>query len=105
MIRDAPDANGCVGAPPVGLKKPISFAWKCFKDRAWEPIEEHALRIATWNVNSVRQRLGHLIAYLKEASPDALCIFQELKCQDDAFPRAEIEELGYNVATHGQKAF
>src|ERR1700691_2597753 len=66
--------------------------------------EEPALRIATWNVNSVRQRLGHLLAYLKEASPDALCL-QELKCQDDAFPRAEIEDLGYNVATHGQKGF
>jgi exodeoxyribonuclease III len=66
--------------------------------------KEHALRIATWNVNSVRQRLGHLLAYLKEASPDALCL-QELKCQDEAFPRAEVEDLGYNVATHGQKAF
>jgi exodeoxyribonuclease III len=65
---------------------------------------EHALRIATWNVNSVRQRLGHLLAYLKEASPDALCL-QELKCQDEAFPRAEVEELGYNVAIHGQKTF
>jgi exodeoxyribonuclease III len=65
---------------------------------------EHALRIATWNVNSVRQRLGHLLAYLKEASPDALCL-QELKCQDEAFPSAEVEELGYNVAIHGQKAF
>jgi exodeoxyribonuclease-3 len=66
--------------------------------------EEPALRIATWNVNSVRQRLGHLLAYLKEASPDALCL-QELKCEDDAFPRAEVEDLGYNVATHGQKGF
>src|ERR1700691_1790938 len=66
--------------------------------------EEPALRIATWNVNSVRQRLGHLVAYLKEASPDALCL-QELKCEDDAFPRAEVEDLGYNVATHGQKGF
>jgi exodeoxyribonuclease III len=62
------------------------------------------LRIATWNVNSVRQRLGHLLTYLKETSPDALCL-QEIKCQDDAFPRAEIEDLGYNVATHGQKGF
>jgi exodeoxyribonuclease III len=62
------------------------------------------LRIATWNVNSVRQRLGHLLAYLKEASPDALCL-QEIKCQNEAFPRAEIEELGYNVAVHGQKGF
>jgi exodeoxyribonuclease-3 len=71
---------------------------------ALSPPEEPALRIATWNVNSVRQRLGHLLSYLKETSPDALCL-QELKCQDEQFPRAEIEALGYNVATHGQKAF
>jgi exodeoxyribonuclease-3 len=62
------------------------------------------LRIATWNVNSIRQRLGHVLAYLKETAPDALCL-QEIKCQDEAFPRAEIEALGYNVATHGQKGF
>src|ERR1700679_4351106 len=67
-------------------------------------IREVALIIATWNVNSVRQRLGHLLSYLKETSPDALCL-QELKCQDEAFPRTEVEELGYNVATHGQKGF
>jgi len=62
------------------------------------------LRIATWNVNSVRQRLPHLIAYLKEAKPDALCL-QEIKCLDEAFPRLEVEDLGYNVAVHGQKGF
>jgi exodeoxyribonuclease III len=62
------------------------------------------LRIATWNVNSIRQRLSHVLAYLKETGPDALCL-QEIKCQDDAFPRGEIEALGYNVATHGQKGF
>ena len=66
----------------------------------WESL----LIIATWNVNSVRQRLPHLLDYLKEKSPDALCL-QEIKCVDDAFPRAEIEDLGYNVATHGQKTF
>ena len=60
------------------------------------------LRIATWNVNSVRQRLPHLLAYLKEVGPDALCL-QEIKCLDEQFPRMEIEELGYNIATHGQK--
>ena len=63
-----------------------------------------ALIIATWNVNSVRQRLGHLLDYLKEASPDALCL-QEIKCVDDAFPRLEVEALGYNIALHGQKGF
>ncbi|PZU90837.1 MAG: exodeoxyribonuclease III [Chelatococcus sp.] len=62
------------------------------------------MRIATWNVNSVRQRLGHLLAFLKEAEPDALCL-QELKCLDADFPRAEIEEAGWHVETHGQKTF
>ena len=62
------------------------------------------MRIATWNVNSVRQRLPHLLDYLKEAQPDALCL-QEIKCLDEAFPRAEVEALGYNVETHGQKTF
>ena len=62
------------------------------------------LRIATWNVNSVRQRLPHLLDYLKEVGPDALCL-QEIKCLDEQFPRMEIEELGYNIATHGQKGF
>ncbi len=60
--------------------------------------------IATWNVNSVRQRLEHLLAYLKEVEPDVLCL-QELKCMDDAFPRLEIEALGYHCAVHGQKTF
>lgn len=62
------------------------------------------MRIATWNVNSVRQRLEHLLAWLKEAEPDVVCL-QETKCLDDAFPRLEIEAAGYNVAVHGQKTF
>jgi len=62
------------------------------------------LRIATWNVNSVRQRLPHLLAYLKEVQPDVLCL-QEIKCLDEQFPRLEVEELGYNIETHGQKTF
>ena len=60
--------------------------------------------IATFNVNSIRQRLEHLTRWLGERQPDIVCL-QELKCQDEAFPRAEIEALGYNVATHGQKTF
>ena len=62
------------------------------------------MRIATWNVNSVRQRLPHLLDYLAKSSPDALCL-QELKCVDDAFPRAEVEAAGYRCAVHGQKGF
>ena len=62
------------------------------------------MRIATWNVNSVKQRLDHLLAFLKSAEPDAVCL-QELKCIDEGFPKAEVEAAGYNVAVHGQKAY
>src|SRR6201746_1989901 len=62
------------------------------------------MRIATWNVNSVRQRIDHLLVWLKDCAPDIVCL-QEIKCVDDAFPREAIEALGYNVVTHGQKTF
>lgn len=62
------------------------------------------MRIATWNVNSIRQRLTPLLAFLRETAPDVLCL-QELKCENAAFPRAEIEDAGYNVLVHGQKTF
>ncbi|MEU6642980.1 exodeoxyribonuclease III [Saccharomonospora sp. NPDC046836] len=58
------------------------------------------MRIATWNVNSITARLPRLTAWLATAAPDVLCL-QELKCADDAFPRAEIAALGYDVASHG----
>ena len=62
------------------------------------------MRIATWNVNSIKQRLDHLVTFVKSADPDIVCL-QELKCVDEAFPRSEVEALCYNVATHGQKAY
>ncbi len=62
------------------------------------------MQIATWNVNSVRQRTEHLLRYLKDVAPDVLCL-QELKCTDETFPRLEIEAAGYNCAVHGQKGF
>lgn len=62
------------------------------------------MRIATWNVNSIRQRLDNLLTWLRERQPDVVCL-QETKSVDDAFPREPIEALGYNVAVHGQKAF
>src|SRR6195952_5600994 len=62
------------------------------------------MKIATWNVNSVRQRLHHLLAGRQERSPDIVCL-QEIKCIDEAFPREAIEAMGYNVVTHGQKTF
>ena len=62
------------------------------------------MRIATWNVNSIKQRMDNLAAWLVERQPDIVCL-QETKCVDDAFPREALEALGYNVAVHGQKAF
>ena len=67
-------------------------------------MQSKRMRIATWNVNSVKQRMGQLLAFLKETEIDVICL-QETKCPDDAFPRLEIEDAGYNVAVHGQKAF
>ncbi len=62
------------------------------------------MRIATWNVNSIKQRLDNVVAWVAERQPDILCL-QETKCVDEAFPRGAFEALGYNVAIHGQKAF
>jgi exodeoxyribonuclease-3 len=62
------------------------------------------MRIATWNVNSIRQRMDSLTAWLTERAPDIVCL-QEIKCTDEAFPREPLEALGYNVAVHGQKTF
>jgi len=62
------------------------------------------ISIATWNVNSVKSRLLHLVDWLKSAKPD-IVLLQELKCMEDVFPCMEIEELGYNLAIHGQKTY
>ena len=62
------------------------------------------MRIATWNVNSVKQRIENLTAWLAERAPDIVCL-QETKTVDEAFPRQPFEALGYNVAVHGQKTF
>ena len=62
------------------------------------------MRIATWNINSVRLRVELVLAYLRDVSPDVLCL-QEIKCETPAFPRLEFEAAGYNVAVHGQKSY
>lgn len=62
------------------------------------------MKIATWNINGVRARIDNLLHWLKDSAPDIVCL-QEIKTQDDGFPRLEIEALGYHVETHGQKGF
>ena len=62
------------------------------------------MKIATWNINGVKARIEALTAWLREEAPDVVAL-QEIKSVDEGFPRLEIESLGYNVATHGQKGF
>jgi exodeoxyribonuclease III len=62
------------------------------------------VKLATWNVNSVRMRVDAAAQWLKEVSPD-VAVLQELKCTDDQFPREAFESLGYNCAVHGQKTY
>jgi exodeoxyribonuclease-3 len=62
------------------------------------------MKLATWNVNSIKARTDAVTAWLKEAEPDVVCL-QELKCTDDAFPAEPFEALGYNCAVHGQKTY
>jgi len=62
------------------------------------------MKIATWNINGIKARIDVLPQWLKEAEPDVVCL-QEIKSVDENFPSAVLEELGYNVAVHGQKSF
>ncbi|MEM6665152.1 MAG: exodeoxyribonuclease III [Pseudomonadota bacterium] len=62
------------------------------------------LSIATWNINGIKARLHNLVAWLEAEKPDVACL-QEIKSQDEQFPRMEIEALGYNLVVHGQKSF
>lgn len=59
------------------------------------------MKIATWNVNSIRARLPRVIEWLEGACPDVL-LLQETKVEDDAFPGTAFEDQGYNVATIGE---
>ncbi|HTG38616.1 exodeoxyribonuclease III [Sphingomonas sp.] len=61
------------------------------------------LKIASWNINSVRFRIGIVEQFLAEAAPDILCL-QETKVVDDAFPHAAFHALGYrHIVVHGQR--
>jgi len=64
-----------------------------------------SLKIATWNINSVRLRIDLVAKFIKSARPDVLCL-QETKCPDDAFPMKRFQKLGYeHAALSGQKGY
>ncbi len=62
------------------------------------------MKIATWNINSIRTRLEHVVNWLTENPVDVLCL-QETKVVDADFPRTPFELLGYNLYLSGQKAY
>ncbi len=62
------------------------------------------MKIATWNVNSIRQRESHVCRWLERISPDIL-LLQEIKCEAHAFPAAAFERIGYRAEAIGQKAY
>ena len=62
------------------------------------------MKIATFNINGVKARIDTLTAWLQDSAPD-VAVLQEIKSVDEGFPRQAIEDLGYNVETHGQKGF
>jgi exodeoxyribonuclease-3 len=62
------------------------------------------MKVATWNVNSLRVRLPHLLDWLARHSPDAICL-QETKCEDATFPADELRAAGYCSVHHGQRTY
>jgi len=62
------------------------------------------MKLATWNVNSLRVRLPHLLDWLAATAPEVVCL-QELKLEDQNFPVAELEAVGYHCAFSGQKTY
>lgn len=62
------------------------------------------MKLATWNVNSIRSRISRVVAWLGEQQPDVLCL-QELKCTDEQFPYDAVIEAGYQAAVSGQKTY
>src|SRR5262245_53305552 len=62
------------------------------------------MKIATYNVNSIRKRLPILVEWLKTHAPDVMCL-QETKVQDSEFPEGVFKELGYHATYRGMKAY
>jgi exodeoxyribonuclease-3 len=81
-------------APYPGRGKQCRWTWRY----------DGGMRIATWNINGLRARLDLLLLWLRDRKPDVVGL-QELKLEDRAFPRAELEAAGYHALVHGQKSW
>lgn len=81
----------------VRTRDPPSFRGRALSSRA-------EMKIVTWNVNSIRQRLDRLADFLERNEPDAVCL-QETKVTDEQFPHAEIRKMGYSAVVHGEQGY
>src|SRR5581483_1584766 len=66
--------------------------------------QTRAVKIATWNVNSIKVRLAHVLSWIETAQPDALCL-QQIKCAAEEFPTLELKRLGYHAGVSGEKTY
>ncbi|HET9629907.1 MAG TPA: exodeoxyribonuclease III [Novosphingobium sp.] len=64
----------------------------------------NTIRLASFNINGIKARLPRLLEWLEETRPSVACL-QEIKTQDEGFPAAEFEKIGYGAVWHGQKGF
>ena len=62
------------------------------------------MKIASWNINSLRKRQDRLFAWLEATNPDVVCL-QETKCPDEQFPALALQAAGYHSAYHGEKSY
>src|SRR5438105_13371984 len=62
------------------------------------------MRIASWNINSLRKRQDRLFEWLETTKPDVVCL-QETKCTDELFPALALQSAGYDSAYHGEKSY
>jgi len=80
------------------------MADSAFDARDSTPFPHRPMKIATWNVNSLKVRLPQVLDWLAQNQPDVLAL-QETKTPDDSFPRADIEAAGYHACYSGQKTY
>ena len=62
------------------------------------------MKIISWNVNSVRARIKNILSYIKDSKPDIL-LLQEIKTQEESFPRDSFKDCGYDSYVFGQKSY
>src|SRR5713226_9753966 len=101
---------------PSRIQRAISPRRRVEKRSAMRPSRRHSsshppraatffgVKIATWNVNSIRTRLPRLLAWLERRRPDIVCL-QETKVEDERFPVAELGGLGYRTLACGEKTY